>query len=104
LLGWSPLADRASLTLLEFDGGLNFVFPIETKVMPFEHPDEYGPDAPVAYLGDDAMTNLLPNSSGPGLDCAGAASASEYCSPSGGSNPGGIAGVFVRLAGGMPYR
>lgn len=54
LLGWSPMAERNSLNLLEFDGG------VELRVSDFDKGDavrtvleEIGPDVPVAYLGDD---------------------------------------------------
>jgi trehalose-phosphatase len=59
LLGWSPLADRASLTLLEFDGGVELRVPDRDKSDAVRTIlDEIGPDAPVAYLGDDATDEL----------------------------------------------
>lgn len=54
LTGWFPIADRACLKLLEFDGGVEMRMPdldkgdaIRTVIK------EVGPKAPVAYLGDD---------------------------------------------------
>lgn len=54
LVGWFPIADRANLKLLEFDGGVEMRMPdldkgdaIRTVVK------EMGPSAPIAYLGDD---------------------------------------------------
>jgi trehalose 6-phosphate phosphatase len=54
LMGWFPIADRASLKLLEFDGG------VEMRMADLDKGDairtvldEMGPDAPAAYLGDD---------------------------------------------------
>jgi trehalose 6-phosphate phosphatase len=54
LIGWFPIAERAHLTLLEFDGGLEMRMPdldkgdaIRTIL------DEVGPRVPTAYLGDD---------------------------------------------------
>jgi trehalose-phosphatase len=54
LVAWFPIADRASLALVEFDGG------IEMRVPDLDKGDavrtivqEAGPDLPVAYLGDD---------------------------------------------------
>src|SRR5260370_12436159 len=59
LLGWSPLADHASLTLLEFDGGVELRVPDRDKSDAVRTIlDEIGPDAPVAYLGDDATDEL----------------------------------------------
>src|ERR1700686_2233415 len=59
LLGWSPLADRASL-FWSSTAELNFVFPIETKVMPFE-PSlmKLGPTLPSRTWGMMRQTNLL---------------------------------------------
>jgi len=54
LVGWFPIADRASLKLLEFDGGVEMRFPDLDKgdavriVLA-----ETAPEVPVAYLGDD---------------------------------------------------
>ena len=54
LVGWFPIADRAALKLLEFDGG------VEMRMPDLDKGDavrtilsEIGPDAPTAYLGDD---------------------------------------------------
>ena len=54
LVGWFPIADRACLKLLEFDGGVEMRMPdldkgdaIRTVLK------EMGRNAPVAYLGDD---------------------------------------------------
>ncbi|HET9304684.1 MAG TPA: trehalose-phosphatase [Candidatus Sulfotelmatobacter sp.] len=54
LVGWFPIADRASLKLLEFDGGVEMRMPdldkgdaIRTVLK------ETSRNAPVAYLGDD---------------------------------------------------
>ena len=54
LVGWFPIADRACLRLLEFDGGVEMRMPdldkgdaIRTVLA------EMNPTAPVAYLGDD---------------------------------------------------
>ena len=55
LLGWFRIAQRASLELLEFDGG------VEMRMANLDKGDavrtivaEMGPDVPIAYLGDDA--------------------------------------------------
>jgi trehalose-phosphatase len=55
LLGWKPIADRAGLDLLEFDGGIEIRAPeadkgdvVRTLL------NETGSGTPVAYLGDDA--------------------------------------------------
>jgi trehalose 6-phosphate phosphatase len=55
LFGWFPIAQRARMSLLEFDGG------IEMRVSDFDKGDvvraiinEMDAGAPVAYLGDDA--------------------------------------------------
>jgi len=54
LVGWFPIADRALLKLLEFDGGVEMRMPdldkgdaIRTVI------GETAPSVPVAYLGDD---------------------------------------------------
>ena len=54
LVGWFPIADRALLKLLEFDGGVEMRMPdldkgdaIRTVIQ------EVGAGVPVAYLGDD---------------------------------------------------
>jgi len=54
LLGLFPIADRACLKVLEFDGG------VEVRIPDLDKGDavrtvlaEMGPNAPVAYLGDD---------------------------------------------------
>jgi trehalose 6-phosphate phosphatase len=54
LIGWHPIAQRAALRLLEFDGGVEMRMPepdkgdaVETILM------EMGPGVPTAYLGDD---------------------------------------------------
>ena len=55
LLGWSPIAERASVKLQEFDGG------VEMRMAGLDKGDvvrtivqEAGPGVPIAYLGDDA--------------------------------------------------
>lgn len=55
LLGWFPIADRESLKLLEFDGG------VEMRMPDLDKGDavatilgEEGPGVPIAYLGDDS--------------------------------------------------
>jgi len=55
LLGWSRIAEHASLKLLEFDGG------VEMRLAGLDKGDvvrtivkEAGPGVPIAYLGDDA--------------------------------------------------
>jgi len=54
LLGWFPIAERASLTLLDFDGGVELRVPDRDKSGAVQTIlEEIGPDAPVAYLGDD---------------------------------------------------
>ena len=55
LLGWKPIADRAGLDLLEFDGGIEIRAPEADKgdvvrVLL----SEMSPGTPAAYLGDDA--------------------------------------------------
>jgi trehalose 6-phosphate phosphatase len=54
LEGWSPIAQRTPMELLEFDGGIELRMPgcdkgdaVRTIL------DEVGPEVPVAYLGDD---------------------------------------------------
>ncbi len=54
IVGWFPIADRANLKLLEFDGGVEMRIPdldkgdaVRTVL------DETGPNCPIAYLGDD---------------------------------------------------
>ena len=55
LLGWSPIAQSTPMELLEFDIGIEMRMPSRDKgdavriIL-----DEIGPEAPVAYLGDDA--------------------------------------------------
>jgi len=54
LLGWFPIAERASLTVLEFDGGLELRVPDKDKSDAIRTIlQEIGPQVPVAYLGDD---------------------------------------------------
>jgi len=54
LLGWFPIAQSTPMDLLEFDGGIEMRMPGHDKgdavctIL-----DEIGPEAPVAYLGDD---------------------------------------------------
>ena len=54
IVGWFPIADRANLKLLEFDGGVEMRMPdldkgdaVRTMLR------EIGPNVPVTYLGDD---------------------------------------------------
>ncbi|HZQ93825.1 MAG TPA: trehalose-phosphatase [Candidatus Sulfotelmatobacter sp.] len=54
IVGWFPIAERANLKLLEFDGGVEMRMPdldkgdaVRTVLR------ETGPDVPTAYLGDD---------------------------------------------------
>jgi trehalose-phosphatase len=54
IVGWFPIAERASLKLLEFDGGVEMRMPdldkgdaVRTVLQ------EAGPNVPTAYLGDD---------------------------------------------------
>jgi trehalose-phosphatase len=54
IIGWFPIAERAELRLLEFDGGVEMRMPdldkgdaVETVLA------EMGPNVPTAYLGDD---------------------------------------------------
>ena len=54
LLGWFPIAQRASLKVFEFDGGLELRVPDQDKSDAiWTILREVGPDTPVAYLGDD---------------------------------------------------
>lgn len=54
LLGWFPIAERASLKLIEFDGGLELRVPDKDKSDAIETTlREIGANVPVAYLGDD---------------------------------------------------
>lgn len=59
ILGWRPIADRAGLDLLEFDGGLEIRAPeadkgevVRTLLA------EMSPQTPAAYLGDDTTDEL----------------------------------------------
>jgi trehalose 6-phosphate phosphatase len=54
LLGWFPIAQRASLRVLEFDGGLELRIPDQDKSDAIKTIlRELGPESPIAYLGDD---------------------------------------------------
>jgi trehalose 6-phosphate phosphatase len=54
LLGWFPIAQRAALKVLEFDGGLELRVPDQDKTDAIKAIlGEIGPDTPIAYLGDD---------------------------------------------------
>jgi trehalose 6-phosphate phosphatase len=54
LLGWFPIAQQASLKVLEFDGGLELRVPDQDKSDAMRTIlREIGPNVPVAYLGDD---------------------------------------------------
>lgn len=54
LVGWFPIADRANLKLLEFDGGLEMRLPDLDKGHALRTVlKEIGPTVPAAYLGDD---------------------------------------------------
>lgn len=54
LLGWSPIAEQASLKVLEFEGGLELRVPGQDKSDAVQTIlREVGPAAPIAYLGDD---------------------------------------------------
>jgi trehalose 6-phosphate phosphatase len=54
LLGWLPIADRARMTLQEFDGGVEIVVSGANKGDAVrELVAELDPAVPVAYLGDD---------------------------------------------------
>jgi trehalose-phosphatase len=55
LLGWAPIAQSTPMELLEFDIGIEMRMPGRDKGDSVRTIlDEVGPDAPVAYLGDDA--------------------------------------------------
>lgn len=54
LVGWFPIAERASLKLLEFDGGIEMRMPDPDKGHAVQTVlAEMDPQAPAAYLGDD---------------------------------------------------
>ena len=54
LLGWFPIAERSSLTVLEFDGGVELRIPDRDKSDAIQTIlQEVGRGTPVAYLGDD---------------------------------------------------
>jgi trehalose 6-phosphate phosphatase len=54
LVGWFPIADRAALKLLEFDGGVEMRMPDPDKGYAVQTVlAEMGPHVPAAYLGDD---------------------------------------------------
>jgi trehalose 6-phosphate phosphatase len=54
LLGWFPIAQSAPMELLEFDGGIEMRMQGRDKGDAVHTIlDEIGPEAPVAYLGDD---------------------------------------------------
>jgi len=54
LLGWLPLADRACLTIEDFDGGVELRTPMGSKADVVRTIlSQVQSDAPVAYLGDD---------------------------------------------------
>lgn len=54
LLGWRPIAQSTPMELLEFDGGIEMRKPGRDKGDAVRTIlDEIGPEAPVAYLGDD---------------------------------------------------
>jgi len=54
LLGWLPIAEPTTLTVLEFDGGLELRVPEQDKTDAIHTIfEEIGPNAPAAYLGDD---------------------------------------------------
>ena len=54
LLGWFPIAERASLRLLEFDGGAEMRMPDQDKGHAVQTVLKETEGAPIAYLGDDA--------------------------------------------------
>jgi trehalose-phosphatase len=59
LLGWFPIAERGSLTVLEFDGGLELRVPDKDKSDAVRTIlQEIGPGVPAAYLGDDVTDEL----------------------------------------------
>ncbi|HWY54253.1 MAG TPA: trehalose-phosphatase [Terriglobales bacterium] len=73
LLGWFPIAQSTPMDLLEFDGGIEMRMPGRDKgdavctIL-----DEIGPEAPVAYLGDDTTDErAFPRSRYPGPNRAG---------------------------------
>jgi trehalose 6-phosphate phosphatase len=54
VLGWFPIAQNTPMELLEFDGGVEMRMPGKDKGDAVRTIlDEIGPEAPVAYLGDD---------------------------------------------------
>ena len=54
LLGWFPIAERASLAVLEFDGGVELRIPDRDKSDAIRTIlREAAGDTPIAYLGDD---------------------------------------------------
>jgi len=54
LLGWFPIAERGSLTVLEFDGGVELRIPDRDKSDAVRTIlQEVGRGTPIAYLGDD---------------------------------------------------
>lgn len=59
LLGWFPIAESASLRVLEFDGGLELRVPDKDKSDAVRTIlQEIGPRVPAAYLGDDVTDEL----------------------------------------------
>jgi len=54
LLGWQPIAEHSGLELLEFDGGVEICSLEANKGEPVRFLLRESPDAPSAYLGDDA--------------------------------------------------
>ena len=59
LLGWFPIAERASLRVLEFDGGLELRVPDQDKSDAVRTIlQEVGSGVPAAYLGDDVTDEL----------------------------------------------
>jgi len=54
LLGWFPIAERGSLRLLEFDGGVEMRMPDQDKGHAVQTIIKETAGAPIAYLGDDA--------------------------------------------------
>jgi trehalose 6-phosphate phosphatase len=54
LQGWFPIAQRALMSVMEFDGGVEMRAPDLDKGDAVRIvAEEMGPDAPIAYLGDD---------------------------------------------------
>jgi trehalose 6-phosphate phosphatase len=52
--GWSPIAQRTPMELLEFDGGIELRLPGRDKGDAVRTIlNEVGPEVPIAYLGDD---------------------------------------------------